>query len=124
MNQELRQNYGYLLEEELLGEIEKNALFKDFEPGVEIIRQGQYIKSIPLLILGTIKVSRQDELDEEVMLYYIEEGETCAISMNCCLGNSKSQIVARAETETKLLMIPVEYMDDLMARFKSWREFV
>ena len=124
MNQELRQNYGYLLEEELLQEIEKHALFKDFAPGEEIIRQGQYIKSIPLLIVGTIKVSRQDELDEEVMLYYIEEGETCAISMNCCLGNSKSQIVARAETETKLLMIPVEFMDTWMARFKSWREFV
>lgn len=124
MNQELRQNYEYLLEEELLVEIENNAFLKDFEPGAEIIRQGQYIKSVPLLIMGTIKVSRQDELGEEVMLYYIEEGETCAISMNCCLGDSKSQIVARAETATKLLMIPVEFMDDWMARYKSWREFV
>ena len=124
MNQDLRENYSYLLEDELLVEIEKHSLLKNYDCGDEIIRQGQYIKSIPLLIEGTIKVSRKDELDDEIMLYYIEEGETCAISMNCCLGNSKSQILARAETPTKLLMIPVEYIDEWMAKFKSWREFV
>lgn len=124
MNQELRDNYGYLLEDELLNEIEKHALLKNYEAGDEIIRQGQYIKSIPLLIRGTIKVSRKDGEGDEIMLYYIEEGETCAISMNCCLGNSKSQILARAETSAQLLMISVEHMDEWMVKFKSWREFV
>lgn len=124
MNQELRDNYSFLLEDDLLNEIEKHAVVKEFAAGDEIIRQGQYIKSIPLLIKGTIKVSRKDNQGDEIMLYYIEEGETCAISMNCCLGNSKSQILARAETQTKLLMISVDHMDEWMSNYRTWREFV
>ena len=124
MNQDLRRNYDYIFENDLLNEIEEVGYFKEFESGEEIIKQGQFIKSIPLLIEGTIKISRKDLEDEEILLYYIEEGETCAISMNCCLGNTKSKIVARAETPTKLIMIPVEKMDAWMVNYKSWREYV
>jgi CRP/FNR family transcriptional regulator len=79
---------------------------------------------MPLLLEGTIKVSRKDSDGDEILLYFIEKGDTCAMSMSCCMNNAKSQIIAVAETDTELIMVPISKMDDWMVKYKSWREFV
>jgi CRP/FNR family transcriptional regulator len=54
----------------------------------------------------------------------LEKGDTCSMTMTCCLGDTKSEIRAIAETDAKLIMIPIRKMEEWMAKYKSWRSFV
>lgn len=124
MIEELQQHYGYLFEDELLQEINNVGTYKDIPEGFKLIEIGDYIKSMPLLVSGAIKILREDDDGDELILYFIEQGDTCAMTLSCCLGNSKSEIRAIAETDTKLIMIPVAKMEEWLGKYKSWQKFV
>ncbi|RBP32957.1 CRP/FNR family transcriptional regulator [Oceanihabitans sediminis] len=124
MLEDLQQHYGYLFEDELIQEINKVGVVKDIPEGAQLIEIGDYIKSMPLLVSGAIKILREDEEGDELILYFIEQGDTCAMTLSCCLGSAKSEIRAIAETDTKLIMIPVEKMEEWLAKYKSWQQFV
>jgi len=121
---ELQAQYGYLFEKELLTEISKIGVFKEIPADFELMRVGQYIKSMPLLLSGVIKIMRNDNDGDELLLYFLEKGETCAMSLTCCLGDTKSEIKAITETPCKLIMVPVEKMGIWTEKYKSWRNFV
>jgi CRP/FNR family transcriptional regulator len=120
----LTQSYGYIFEEALLDEIVKVATFKEFKADDYLIEIGDYIKTMPLLLNGAIKILREDENGDELLLYFLERGDTCAMTLTCCMGQSKSRIRAMAETNGSLLMIPVEKMEDWLTKYKTWRNFV
>jgi len=124
MLEELKQHYGYLFEDELIQEINNVGTYKDIPEGFKLIEIGDYIKSMPLLVSGAIKILREDEDGDELILYFIEQGDTCAMTLSCCLGSSKSEIRAIAETDTKLIMIPVAKMEEWLGKYKSWQQFV
>ncbi len=124
MIQDLKNKYGHLFEDALLDEISHFGLFKDIPEGYKLIETGQYIKSMPLLISGAIKIMRDDNDGDELLLYFLESGDTCAMTLTCCLGNTKSEIRAVAELPTKLIMVPIEKMEEWTAKYKSWRNFV
>ncbi len=120
----LELHYGAMFEPELLEEITHVAVMKEFKEGDVLIDFGQYIQKMPLLLEGAIKILREDFDEGELLLYFIEKGDTCAMTMACCLGETKSEIRAVAETKGLLLMIPVIKMEDWLGKFKSWRNFV
>lgn len=124
MLEELRQNYGYLFEDELLEEINTVGVYKDVPEGSKLIEIGDYIKSMPLLISGAIKIMRDDKKGDELILYFLERGDTCAMTLACCIGDAKSEIRAVAETDAKLVMIPVKKMTEWMGKYKSWQNFI
>ena len=124
MLEELQQNYGYLFEDELIQEINNVGTYKDIPEGFKLIEIGDYIKTMPLLVSGAIKILREDEDGDELILYFIEQGDTCAMTLSCCLGNSKSEIRAIAETDTKLIMVPIIKMEEWLGKYKSWQKFV
>ena len=120
----LTEQYGYLFEDELLQEINKVGIYKELSEGTKLIEIGDYIKSMPLLIEGAIKILREDDKGDELILYFIEQGDTCAMTLSCCIGNSKSEIRAITETDTKLIMIPVEKMESWLGKYKTWQQFI
>jgi CRP/FNR family transcriptional regulator len=120
----LHQIYGTLLEEALLNEIEQVAMLKEFKEGDVIIDFGDNIKKMPLLLSGAIKILREDFDEGELLLYFIEKGDTCSMSMACCIGDTKSEIRAVAETDGQVVMIPVMYMELWLGKYKSWRNYV
>lgn len=124
MLEKIKSNYGHIFEEELLQEIDKIGIVKVVNAGDELIRTGQYLSAMPLLIDGVIKILREDEDGFELMLYYLEKGETCAMTLSCCTGSAVSEIRAIAETDSTLLMIPVEKMEEWLGKYKSWRNFI
>jgi len=85
---------------------------------------GQTVTMIPLVLTGAIKIFREDTNGDDLLLYFIEQGDTCAMTLTCCLGVKKSEIRAIAEVDTTVLMIPVEYMSLWMTRYKSWQNFI
>jgi len=122
--EELNNSYSHLFEKELLEEINKVAIAKEVHEGAELIRSGSYIKSMPLIIHGAIKILREDQDGDELFLYFLEKGDTCAMTLSCCIGHHKSEIKAIAEMDSKLVMIPVEKMEEWTTKYKSWRNFV
>lgn len=79
---------------------------------------------MPLLVLGAVKVLREDKDGDELLLYFLERGETCAMTLTCCMGQTKSKIRAIAETDTELIMVPIQKMEEWAGKYKTWREFV
>ena len=124
MISELRKNYGHLFEDALLAEISEVGMVKEFSEGVKLIDIGEYIKTIPLLVSGVIKIIREDNDGDELLLYFLEKGDTCAMTLTCCLGQTKSEIRAVAETDAELILIPVQKMEEWSGKYKSWRNFV
>jgi CRP/FNR family transcriptional regulator len=120
----VKENYSAIFEEKLLEEIAQVARIYDFKEGDVLIDFGDYIKNMPLLLKGAIKILREDFDEGELLLYFIEKGDTCAMTMACCLGDTKSEIKAVAETDVKLIMIPVNKMEEWLGKYKSWRNFV
>lgn len=111
-------------EPELVTLIEKEVIEKKFKAGDVIMRTGQYIKSTVLVLNGRIKIYRENDEGGEFLIYYIGAGEACAVSMICAIESRTSEIMAKAEEDTDVLMIPVQLMDELMSKYKSWYQFV
>ena len=124
MINDLKQIFGDFFEDELLQEINQVGTYKEIGEGNKILEIGDYIRSMPLLISGAIKILKEDFDGDELLLYFIEKGDTCAMTLTCCLGQTKSEIRAIAETDVKFIMIPVQKMEEWSAKYKSWRNFV
>lgn len=114
----------FLFDKDLLDEIQKVGQLKKVIKGDLMIDLGERVSYIPLLLEGAIKVVREDESGEELLLYFVEFGNTCAMTLNCCLENTLSEIRAICEADTTLIMVPVKYMDQWLARYPSWRKFI
>lgn len=124
MDHIIKTKYRNIFEEKLLDEIIEVSTIKDFKEGEKLMEIGEYIKKIPLLLEGAIKIIREDQREGEIVLYFIEEGDTCAMTLTCCLGETKSQVRSIAERDGSVVMIPVSKMDEWLVKYKSWRNFV
>ena len=124
MKEELLETFQGHFEQPLMEEILEVGKLVEVPAGETIMDIGQYIRSIPLLLSGAIKVLREDEEGDELLLYYLEQGETCSVTMACCMGQTKSEIRAIAETDTSIVMVPVQKMEEWMGKYKGWRNYV
>ncbi|GGW23505.1 Crp/Fnr family transcriptional regulator [Arenibacter certesii] len=124
MIEALDRYYGYLFEKELLEEIRNVGIYKKIGQGEKLMDIGDNVQTMPLLLQGAVKVMREDDDGNELLLYFIERGDTCAMTFSCCFGGKKSEIRAMAEMDTELLMIPVEYMESWMGKYKTWQRFI
>jgi len=120
----LSEKYGHTLDESLIEEISKTGISRAFKKDDIIIDIGQPLKQIPLLLSGHIKVLREDDYGNELLLYVLEAGETCTMTLTCCMGTTKSKIRAVAEKDSTLLMLPVEKMTTWFHNNESWRNFI
>lgn len=114
----------YFLEKPLQDEIMQTGTLKVFHPQEVIIREGQFISSFPLVLSGLIKVSRNNNEGNELLLYYLRKNEVCAMALTCCMANLKSTVNAVAEEETKVVLLPVHLLDSWMSKYPSWKTFV
>lgn len=124
MIETLYNHYAYLFQKELLDEIKEVGIYKSVKANTTIIDVNNYITSMPLILNGAIKILREDNEGDELVLYYLEVGDTCAMTLSCCMGQTKSKIKAVAETDVEFLMIPKQKMADWLSKFSSWQEFV
>ena len=118
------QSFEYLFDSVLIGSIAKVATLKTFKKDDIIIDIGQKLKFIPLLIKGNIKILREDKNGEELLIYVLESGDTCAMSLTCCMSKSSSKIRAVADEDTEVIMIPIENMQLWFHTNESWRNFI
>ncbi len=123
-NNDLLERFQNLFEKELIDEICNAGELRKIAEYTELISIGETITHMPLIISGSLKVMTEDKNGEELLLYYLELGDTCAMTLKCCSSLSKSVISAMTEEPTEILFIPVKYMDLWMVKYQSWRSFV
>ena len=112
------------LEKELQNEIHEHGILKIYQANEILIREGQYISTFPLVVTGLVRISRHSNNGNELLLYYLQENEVCAMSLTCCIANLTSNVKAIAEEETKVIMLPVELIDTWMVKYPTWKQFV
>ena len=113
----------FTFEKELLDEIEHSEVI-EINPGTVILKENEFIKVVPLVLEGSIKLRKLDPNGREIVFYHIEPGESCILSITSCLNDKESQAEAIVEKKTRLVVIEAEKIRSWMDRFPSWRKFV
>lgn len=109
---------------ELAEKIQQNGVYKTFDSGELMMKTGQNIRSTTLVLSGLLKVFREDEEGNEFLMYYLQPGNACALSMVCATKQQTSEVLVKAVSDTEVLMVPIEFMDKWMAEYKTWYQFV
>ncbi|MFK7951500.1 MAG: Crp/Fnr family transcriptional regulator [Ekhidna sp.] len=113
------------LEPTLINEILKVGRLKKVTLGDFVIDSSMSKERMPLVLTGSLKVMRQDGKGNQAFLYFLEGGETCAMSIACCLeGATKTDFVVKAEEDSTLWMIPMTHLDEWMVKYSSFRKFI
>ncbi len=117
-------SFEALFERNLVKEIYDTAKPMSVKAGETILDYGQTIRQIPIITKGSVKVLRQDEEGRELLLYYVNANESCAMTFTCCMEHSLSEIKAVAEDDVEFLAVPVTVMDSWLVKYPSWKNFV
>jgi len=116
--------FSSVFESDLLAELEKKSMIMQVKAGEIMLNPGQTIRAVPLVLSGIFKVSRINEEGQELLLYYVKEGESCAMTFTCCMMAHASVIRGSAEEDSELLCIPVDLMDEWMMKYRTWKRYV
>lgn len=109
---------------EVKEQLKKYGTIKTFAEGEVILKENAYIKTIPIVTSGSVRVMRTDEEGREILLYYINAGESCIMSFLGGLHNDTSKIKAIAEEKAELLLIPVEKVSSLINEYPEWLDYI
>ena len=112
------------LEKELIADIDEASVFYELEEDQSILGEGDYIKSFPMVLGGCLRVVRLSEDGNELLLYYLNQGEICTMTLTCCMGLQKSKIKMTAEEKSVIITIPVDKPERWMSEYKTWKEFM
>ncbi|HEY9486903.1 MAG TPA: Crp/Fnr family transcriptional regulator [Chryseosolibacter sp.] len=115
---------GLSINSDLLERLRKEGTVKTLAPDSVMLGDSDYIKHIPIVLSGSIKVLRQDEDGREILLYYIKPGESCIMSLLGAATNSTSKVKAVVEDAAEVLMLPVHKASDLIKENPRWLEFI
>ena len=116
--------FSGIFDDALLSEITEHGHHMKVPEGTMLMDVGQDMDAIPLLLEGAIKIMRLDKNGDEILLYFLEPGDSCALSMGTYMGASKSSIRAVTERDTSLIMVPVGVGQEWMKTYRSWSAFV
>ena len=122
--EKLTEKFQYLFEPELIRDMCNSGGTKSYKEGTILMEIGQTLTHMPLVITGSVKIMKEDKDGNELLLYYLELSDTCAVTLSCCTKPTKSSIKAVTETDAEILFIPVEKMEEWMVLYKTWRGFV
>jgi len=108
----------------LIKEMYQFGEIKYFKEGDVILDYGKYIRMMPLIVKGTVKVFRMDENGNEILLYYLSSNETCSMAYSCCVEAKKSEVKAIAEDDVELIAIPHIKLDEWLCKYPSWKNYI
>jgi len=124
LREKLNDYYSEIFEKELINEIVNLGIYRAINEGETFVDIGDAMTHIPLILEGAIKIIREDKKGEEIALYFLEKGDTCAISFVNCINRSKSMFRGIAEKRTEGIFVPVDKVDSWLIKYESWRHFI
>jgi len=108
----------------LLKEMQQFGEIKHFVEGDLIMDYGKYIRMMPIIVKGTIKVLMMDETGNEILLYYLSSNESCSMAYSCCMEAKKSEVKAIAEEDVELIAIPHLKLEEWLCKYPSWKSYI
>ena len=114
----------HICEPQLLQEIQQFGIIQHFKEGDLIMDYGKYIRMMPVVLNGTIKVYRLDEEGREILLYYLSSSESCSMAYSCCIEAKKSEVKAIAEDDVELIALPHIKLDEWLCKYPSWKNYI
>ena len=119
----LRNQFPVFDQGELIDELSTKGIYKYIPSDQYILEVGNFIKVVPLIIKGSVKVIRE-EGEGELLLYYIKPGESCALTLSSCMRKEQSSIKAIAQEDTELIALPVEDVYYMVRKYPAWQDFI
>ena len=113
-----------IFEPQLIQEIQQFGIFQTFKEGDLIMDYGKYVRMMPIVLKGTVKVYRLDEKGNEILLYYFSSNDSCSMAYSCCIEAKKSEVKAIAEDNVELIAIPHVKLDDWLCAYPSWKNYI
>jgi CRP/FNR family transcriptional regulator len=117
-------DFSRVFEPALLDEMTTKGMKMDVKQGDTLMNIGQSIKGVPLIMSGVFKVCSMNEEGQEMLLYYVNAGESCAMTITCCMAQHESAIKATAEEDGSFLAVPTFVIDDWLVKYPSWKNFI
>jgi len=108
----------------LINEMYQFGEIKHFKEGDIIMDYGKYIRMMPIVLKGTVKVFKMDDRGKEILLYYLSDNESCSMAYSCCLEAKKSEVKAIAEDDVELIAIPHIKLDEWLCKYTSWKNYI
>ncbi len=118
------ETFKHIFEPKLIQEIQQFGVWQHFNEGDLIMDYGKYIRMMPLILKGTVKVYRLDENGNEILLYYLSSSESCSMAYSCCVEAKKSEVKAIAEDDVELIAIPHIKLDEWLCTYPSWKNYI
>lgn len=113
----------FFFEKELIQEF-SDCPVVDLDENYFLLKEGEYVSAIPIVINGSIKVIRTDESGKEILMYFIEKGESCALSISACLTNSKSKALAQVEERATVIIISDDKLKKWIEKYNSFKTYI
>ncbi|MEN9964117.1 MAG: hypothetical protein RL582_1212 [Bacteroidota bacterium] len=120
----ISQGFDNIFEPDLIREIMQFGEIKSFSEGELIMDYGKYIRFMPLIVHGTIKVLKKDEMGKEILLYYLSANESCSMAYSCCMEAKKSEVKAIAEEDSQIIAVPHVKLDEWLCKYPSWKNYI
>lgn len=109
---------------ELIDKLHKYSIRKSYKEGSIILNENSYIRAIPIVTKGTLKVIRTEEDGREILLYYIKPGESCIMSFLGGLHNETSKVRAEVEEDAEILFLPVQKVSLFIKEHPEWLDYI
>jgi len=110
-------------ERELMEEISKNCQLKVFDKKEVVVREGQYITTVPIVVTGSLRVFQAKE-DREILLYYVHPKQTCMMSLSACFYDGRSPSQAVVAEKSEILLVPAKFVTRWQRQYASWNDYV
>ena len=124
LREKMNDCYSEIFEPELIEEIATIGFHRVIKAHELLIDIGDKMTHIPLILKGAVKIIREDQNGDEIALYFLEKGDTCAISFINCINVTKSMFRGVTEKDTEGIFIPVDIIEKWLVKYASWRHFI
>ncbi|HMR84519.1 MAG TPA: Crp/Fnr family transcriptional regulator [Niabella sp.] len=122
--EDLQQITEFRSSPELIGKLYRYSIQKNYEAGSVILNERSYIRSIPIVIRGALKVIRTEDDGREILLYYIKAGESCIMSFLGGMHNETSKVKAEVEETAEILFLPIEKVSILIKEHPQFLDYI
>ena len=109
---------------ELVKKLNENGITRSYKAGDLILNENSYIRSIPIVMKGMIKVIRTEEDGREILLYYIKAGESCIMSFLGGMHNETSKVKAEVEEDAEILFLPIDKVSLFIREYPEWLDYI
>ena len=112
------------LSESALRDLFSEAQLRKAPAGALLFDEHQPCQAFPLLLEGSIRVSKVGSNGREIQLYRVVPGEACVLTSGCLLGNAAYNARGVAETGVAMLALPGSLFSRLLATEAAFRNYV